>query len=155
MVSRANDFEDNMLLVAVREAWVDSSSRVNRALASLEFRKDCSHGQPSSLFLSQGPIGGCSGSSLLKQRFLQFYGQGYKPRASQSQKRNQRFEAEKEEWVPSRSAYASFTPSKKLAICRAKSLASMMEWIVKSVSLVGGGVGALAADKDICVAVGC
>jgi hypothetical protein len=53
----------------------------------------------------------------------------------------------KEERVPFQSAFASFKPSKKSAIRRAESLASMVEQIVKLVPPVGG-VEPTAAGED-------
>jgi hypothetical protein len=53
----------------------------------------------------------------------------------------------KEERVPSRSASASFRPSKKSTIHRTESLASMVERIVELVPPAGGGVEAVAVGE--------
>jgi hypothetical protein len=55
------------------------------------------------------------------------------PETSRSQERNHKLEAVKEERVPSRSASASFRPSKKAATRRTESLASTVERIVEPV----------------------
>jgi hypothetical protein len=56
----------------------------------------------------------------------------------------------KEERVPSRSASASFRPSKKLATSRTESLTSTVERIVGPVPPAGGGAEPANAGEETC-----
>jgi hypothetical protein len=118
--------EDSLSVVAVREARVESSSLAKARLVAdqIAFSSD-------SIFLN----------SAIKAANLE---------TLQSQERNHRLEAMKEERIPSRSASASFRPSKKAATCRTESLASTVERIIEHVPPIGGGAELAGAGEDAC-----
>jgi hypothetical protein len=143
--------EDSLLVVAVREARVESSSLDIRVLASLKLRMDCSTLCRAAFSSAKARLAVDRVVFSLDNAFFSSAIKATNPETSRSQKKkNHRIEVVKEERVPSRSASATFRPSKKSATRRTESLASTVERIVELVPPAGGGAKLAGAGEDTC-----